>query len=608
MKNLIIVPTLAVSMIGLSYMATADGIQRARVNTVSQTSATENVNGSDRVFDNGSVTSKANPGTASREVTATGGRGGADRIVASECSDSSIDVNQPSNTTCMASFGQADLAQSFIPNAGSYSGAGINFTAEQFGDNVTIELWDALPNAGGTMMATGTSTTNGAWVDVSWDAVSVNPGSTYYLVFTCDTTSPCIAGDTNNPYPDGMTFANSGFGAFPNFDYTFRTYQCNDEPGGGDCDNPYMDIDQSDNSVYMAGFGQPDLAQSFTATTTSSVGASLGFTDAGPWSGHNVTIELWDALPNAGGSMLGSGSGVTDGSLWVDVAWSEASTTPGNTYYLVFTGDGGPQIAGCLDNCYDGGMVHANDGFGEFPEYDYTFRHYACEGGGGDPTGACCVDFTCQDAYTEADCTGMGGSYQGDGSDCADVDCGGGGGDCEQSVIDVDQPSNTTCMANFYQEDLAQSFIPGADNSTGAGIEFTSTSSGNTVSIGLWDALPNAGGTELASGTSTSSGDSWLDVSWNEVSVTPGNTYYLVFTLNSGDSGWCIGGDTNNPYPDGMTFANTGYGEFPNFDYTFRTYSCDDGGGGPCPADLNGDGVVDVTDLLLMISAWGPCP
>jgi hypothetical protein len=29
------------------------------------------------------------------------------------------------------------------------------------------------------------------------------------------------------------------------------------------------------------------------------------------------------------------------------------------------------------------------------------------------------------------------------------------------------------------------------------------------------------------------------------------------------------------------------------------------GGGPPCPADLDGNGVVDVTDLLLLLGAWG---
>ncbi len=31
------------------------------------------------------------------------------------------------------------------------------------------------------------------------------------------------------------------------------------------------------------------------------------------------------------------------------------------------------------------------------------------------------------------------------------------------------------------------------------------------------------------------------------------------------------------------------------------------GGGAPCPEDVNGDGVVDVLDLLAILSAWGPC-
>jgi len=27
----------------------------------------------------------------------------------------------------------------------------------------------------------------------------------------------------------------------------------------------------------------------------------------------------------------------------------------------------------------------------------------------------------------------------------------------------------------------------------------------------------------------------------------------------------------------------------------------------PCPADINGDGFVNVNDLLTLIAAWGPC-
>jgi hypothetical protein len=28
----------------------------------------------------------------------------------------------------------------------------------------------------------------------------------------------------------------------------------------------------------------------------------------------------------------------------------------------------------------------------------------------------------------------------------------------------------------------------------------------------------------------------------------------------------------------------------------------------PCPADLDGDGTVGITDFLALLSAWGPCP
>ena len=31
-------------------------------------------------------------------------------------------------------------------------------------------------------------------------------------------------------------------------------------------------------------------------------------------------------------------------------------------------------------------------------------------------------------------------------------------------------------------------------------------------------------------------------------------------------------------------------------------------GGPPCPADLDNDGFVGITDLLALLAAWGPCP
>jgi len=73
-------------------------------------------------------------------------------------------------------------------------------------------------------------------------------------------------------------------------------------------------------------------------------------------------------------------------------------------------------------------------------------------------------------------------------------------------------------------------------------------------------------------------------VFWDPVSVTVGDTYYIVM---EGTVSQCYAGDTNNPYPDGNVFANAGYQPFPTFDYTFRTYSCDGGGGGGTCAEEN---------------------
>jgi hypothetical protein len=136
-----------------------------------------------------------------------------------------LDQNQPDTNTYMAGFNQTDLAQSFMTDAGSIAGAGI-FLEGGVGntDTVRISLYDALPDEGGSLLAqASTQGTQGQWVDVFWNEVIIAADTTYFLVFDGNTTLG-IAGDTNNPYADGMTFANAGFNSFSNFDYTFRTW------------------------------------------------------------------------------------------------------------------------------------------------------------------------------------------------------------------------------------------------------------------------------------------------------------------------------------------------------------------------------------------------
>jgi hypothetical protein len=67
-----------------------------------------------------------------------------------------MDINQSVNNTCMASFGQVDLAQSFTAVSSTSCGAGLTFTTNTT-STVSISLWTNLPNAGGVQLAIGTA-------------------------------------------------------------------------------------------------------------------------------------------------------------------------------------------------------------------------------------------------------------------------------------------------------------------------------------------------------------------------------------------------------------------------------------------------------------------
>lgn len=147
--------------------------------------------------------------------------------------NSTIDQDQPLDNTYMAAFSQGGLAQSFIPVANDICGAGVAVfhpSGTSSTADITISLWDNLPNAGGTQLATGTvnGTFNGSpvYADVSWPTMAITPGTTYYLVFTSSDNTLGLRGHTGNPYPNGMVFANSNYQAFPGYDYTFHTYTC----------------------------------------------------------------------------------------------------------------------------------------------------------------------------------------------------------------------------------------------------------------------------------------------------------------------------------------------------------------------------------------------
>ena len=142
-------------------------------------------------------------------------------------------------------------------------------------------------------------------------------------------------------------------------------------------------------------------------------------------------------------------------------------------------------------------------------------------------------------------------------------------------VIDQNQPNDPNYMAHFSQIDLAQSFQQAHDNISGAGIFlYPSVLGTDSITISLWDALPNEAGNMLTAGTNTGTSGNWVDVFWDPFSVTPDTTLFLVFTSELNTLG--ISGDTSNPYLRGQVYANPGFSSYPSYDYTFRTYYDDE--------------------------------
>ncbi len=142
-----------------------------------------------------------------------------------------------------------------------------------------------------------------------------------------------------------------------------------------------IDQNQPSGPVYMAAFDQTGLAQSFQQTNTNISGAGI-LLQANVGGTDNVVIELWNALPNAGGMLMATGNATGTQGQWVDVYWDPVSVDQGSTYYLVFTGNMTLGIAGDTSNPYPFGHVFANPGYQPFPDFDYAFRTYYSE----DPT------------------------------------------------------------------------------------------------------------------------------------------------------------------------------------------------------------------------------
>ncbi|MCH2136780.1 MAG: hypothetical protein MK101_09390 [Phycisphaerales bacterium] len=123
-------------------------------------------------------------------------------------------------------------------------------------------------------------------------------------------------------------------------------------------------------------------------------------------------------------SYIGDIYATSGSSYYIRIGGWQGATGPG-TLTITAGGGGDPTGACCIDsNCYiqTGGDCFASGG--EY--YGDGSNCGSVDCGGGEPMGACCLDSDCS-TLSSSDCDIFGGAYQGDGSDCGNVDCSGSG-------------------------------------------------------------------------------------------------------------------------------------------------------------------------------------
>lgn len=152
------------------------------------------------------------------------------------------------------------------------------------------------------------------------------------------------------------------------------------------------------------------------------------------------------------------------------------------------------------------------------------------------------------------------------------------GGVNAATILDQEQTVTTVAVAQFGSSvDLAQSFQQSGDTISGAGIfvsDFGTAIPTAMFTISLFDALPNDGGTQIASGNTVGMNESWADVSWTPVPIIPDTEYFLVFESSEPNYGIRGGGTISvDVYSRGLVYAGPGFPALPDFDYAFRTFA-----------------------------------
>ena len=145
------------------------------------------------------------------------------------------------------------------------------------------------------------------------------------------------------------------------------------------------------------------------------------------------------------------------------------------------------------------------------------------------------------------------------------------------ATVAVDQ-NNASVGGNFCyistRNLCGQSFTQTGDTLAGAGIFLGSLflNLRQAVTLSVFSSYGSTPRGLLASGTQVTGSAGWVDVFWDAIKVTPGQTYYLVASnasLFSPTATYSIG----NSYAGGNTLYAGSTRNYRNYDLTFRTFA-----------------------------------
>jgi len=240
------------------------------------------------------------------------------------------------------------------------------------------------------------------------------------------------------------------------------------------------------------------------------------------------------------------------------------------------------------------------------PSGDWVIRASVTPQGCAPAIGACCRgNGTCSDGFTEEDCNTIGGTYQGDLVECGDITCPPPTGACcvesTGECIEVDAELCNLGGGLFYGTESCSDFICFPEGAC-------CLPDGSCVDAVTPELCDLGGGT--FQGDSTNCASAGCPQPVGACCLATGNcaeieesTCLSFGALWLGMGTTCEPGACEDEPCDGDVNGDTMV-TVDDLLLVIGQWGCT----GVCTADVNNDGIVNVEDLLVVIGGWGDCP